>query len=215
MIAILGAVALDVVARATLSASRHEKLQFEELPADGLLSLDLSQGAGVEVYIDKTPYLPREPVSVATWMEQITRDLWLGFRALGKSPGFSAAAIALIAVGIGGNTAIYSMIHGVLTRPAPGVRGERLVSFGVTVNGQPEEPAVSYAEYLNYGFNSTTVHPVAAAGFGFFTLALRDGSYELRGLKVSENYFDTLGVGMARGLHSRRTRCMEGPAWRR
>ncbi len=106
-----------------LSAHPAEKLQFEELPAGDLLALDLEQGPGGEIYIDNFPPVLREPVSIATRLEQIARDLWSGFRALAKSPGFSAAAIALIAMGIGGNTAIYSMIHGVLTRPAPGVQG--------------------------------------------------------------------------------------------
>jgi predicted permease len=187
-----------------LSASPAEKLQFEELPVGDLLALDLDQGPGGEVYIDRLyiedlSYIPREPVSLATRVEQIARDLWLGFRALAKSPGFSAAAIAVIAMGIGGNTAIYSMIHGVLTRPAPGVMADRLVSFGTTVNGMPEEPESSYLEYLTYGFDSRTVHPLAASGFGFFTLALKDGSYELRGQRVTQNYFETIGVPIVRG----------------
>jgi predicted permease len=182
-----------------LSASPLEKLQFEELPSGDLLALDLEQGAGGEVYIDDVAFAPRDPVAIATRIEQITRDLWLGFRALAKSPGFSAAAIALIAMGIGGNTAIYSMIHSVLTKPAPGVRGDRLVSFGVTVNGRPEEPEGSYWEYLEYSGHSDTVQPIAAARFGFFTLALKDGGYELRGERVTRNFFETLGVPIVKG----------------
>jgi predicted permease len=182
-----------------LSASPVERLQFEELPAGDLLALDLEHGAGGEVYIDDAAFVPRDPVAIATRFEQIASDLWLGFRALAKSPGFSIAAIALIATGIGGNTAIYSMIHSVLTKPAPGVKGERLVSFGTTVNGMPEEPESSYLEYLAYSFESRTVRPLAAAGFGFFTLALKDGAYELRGQRVTQNYFDTIGVRIVRG----------------
>ncbi len=183
----------------TLSASPGEMLQFEELPAGGLLALDLTRAPGGEVYIDETPYVPREPVSIATRLEQMARDFGLGFRALAKSPGFSAAAIALIAMGIGGNTAIYSLIHGVLTRPAPGVRGQRLVSFGTTVNGRAEEPEWSYLEYLEYANHSQTIASLAASRFVFLTLALNDGSYELRGERVTQNYFDTLGVAMAKG----------------
>ena len=187
-----------------LSESPHEKLQFEELPAGDLLALDLQQAPGGEVYIDRSfiedpSYVSREPVSFATRFEQIFRDFGLGIRALLRSPGFSAAAIALIAMGIGGNTAIYSMIHGVLTKPAPGVRGEGLVSFGTTVYGRPSEPEANYQEYLAYGFEANTVRPLAAAGFSFFTLALYDGSYELRGLHVTQNYFETLGVPIVQG----------------
>ncbi len=212
-----------------LAASPGERLQFEDLRAEDVLALDLGQAPGGDDYIDKpgqgpsdrsgsfdagsrttnrvsilqldanTLHETHEPVSVTVKAEQIARDLWLGFRALAKAPGFSAAAIALIAVGIGGNTAIYSMIHAVLTKPAPGVNGDGLVSFGATVNGRPEEPEGSYLEYLAYVNHSESIRPIAASRFTFFTMSLKDGSYELRGERVTQNYFDTLGVRMARG----------------
>ena len=199
--AILAAAAFWTSWRARrLAASPNEKLQFEELPTGDLLTLDLTQGGGGEVYIDQYAFrAARAGFDCDGPATQIAQDLWSGFRALVKTPGFSAAAIALIAVGIGGNTAIYSLIHGVLTRPAPGVRANGLVSFGVTRDGQPEEPAGNYLEYLAYFYNSQTIQPLAASGFGFFTLALKDGSYELRGQRVTPNYFDTLGVRIVRG----------------
>lgn len=202
LIAILLAAALVTWMRTrSLSAAPSERLIFEELPNDDLLYLDLDQAPGADVYIPDLPpeTVPREPVDFATRVEQIARDLWLGFRALIKAPAFSAAAIALIATGIGGNTAIYSMIHAVLTRPAPQVKGAGLVSFGVTVNGRPEEPEGSYLEYLEYANHSKTVQPIAASRFAFLTLALRDGSYELRGERVTQNYFETLGVPIVKG----------------
>jgi predicted permease len=199
LVSVLSAAALFTWYR-TSRASAHgrERLQFEELPAGDLLALDLREGQG-DVYIDQTPYISSEPVPLATRAEQFGRDLLLGFRALVKSPGFSLAAIALIATGIGGNTAIYSMIHALLTRPAPGVSAHGLLSFGVTVNGRPEEPEGSYMEYLEYANQSRTVQPIAASRFMFATLALKDGSYELRGERVTKNYFETLGVRIARG----------------
>ena len=72
-------------------------------------------------------------VWVSTVFEQLGQDLRAATRILTKSAGLSAAAIALVALGIGWNATIYSMIHGLLTKPAPGIQADRLVSFGITI----------------------------------------------------------------------------------
>ena len=131
--------------------------------------------------------------------ERALEDLRAAVRVLTKAPGFSAAVITLVALGIGVNTTIYSAIHGILTRPRPGVRAERLVSMGVTLHGRSDDPGNSYPNYLDYVAQSKSLRPILARGFDRFTLALKDGSYGFRGCRVTANYFETAGVRMALG----------------
>ena len=135
-------------------------------------------------------------------LEHLLRDLRYGARILTRAPGFSAAAVALIALGIGGNTAIFSMIHGILNKPAPGVKADRLVTFGVMVNNHLEigDPSDSYLNFVYYAAHSVTMQSIAAfRPAPRFTMGTANGTYEVRGQLVSEDYLDTLGVPIARG----------------
>lgn len=131
--------------------------------------------------------------------DQALQDLRSGARILRTSPGLSATAIVLIALFIGGNITIYSMVQTLLTKPAPGVDGGRLVVLGMTVNGRVEEPRFSHPDYVDFAAQSSTVRPLLSSDSRLFTLTLESGSYALRGATVSTNYFDTLGVRLARG----------------
>src|SRR5262249_20920473 len=85
-----------------------------------------------------------------TWhgVEQIFQDLKFGVRILWKSPGLSATAAILIALVIAGNMTVYSIVHALITKPAPGVTGRNLVT--VSIAGQPGNPAIGgFIDYVN------------------------------------------------------------------
>ena len=136
-----------------------------------------------------------ETRSVWTWirLEQVATDLQIGARILWRAPALSAAASVLIALVIGGNTTIFSMVHGVLAKPAPGVVADRLVTLGWVTDGE-EHPAGSFPHYLQVAAASKTVSPMLAFEFQRFVLTTRDGSYAIQGANVSTNYFDTLAI---------------------
>ena len=138
---------------------------------------------------------------VWTWtaVEQLVADLGSGARILTRSPGVSLMAIALIALVIGGNTIIFSIVHGLLTKPAPAVPVSDLVSLGWSIDRQPVHPTDSYANYLDVAAPAQTVRPMLAFRFERFTLTHRDGSYAVHGAIITPGYFDTLGVTLARG----------------
>ena len=144
---------------------------------------------------------PPQPFSIRVALEQLLTDLQYGVRVLFRAPGFSVAAIAMIALGLGWNTTIYSIVHSILSKPAPGISADGLVSFGVMRKGRLADPGEnSYPEYLHYAANSRSMQSITATRFERFNMMLADGStYRLRGMLVTTNYFETLRVHLAMG----------------
>src|SRR4030095_13290584 len=87
-------------------------------------------------------------------------DLKFAFRQLLKNPGFTAVAVLTLALGMGGSTAIFSLINGVILRPLPLFEPERLVS-GLTQVGDSRSPQTSYSSYLDWREQCTTFEDLA------------------------------------------------------
>jgi putative ABC transport system permease protein len=138
-------------------------------------------------------------VWVSTRLEQLLQDLRFGFRILTRSPAISATAIVLIALVIGGNTTVFSIAHGILRKPTPGVHADDLTTVSwVTADGNVQSHN-SYRAYLYFLEHSATVRPLAAVDFQRLTLAHDNGSFAVKATLVSPNYFDTLRAHLAKG----------------
>ncbi|MEK6284811.1 MAG: ABC transporter permease [Acidobacteriota bacterium] len=131
-------------------------------------------------------------------MEGFWQDLRYAARLLTKSPGVTATAIIALALGIGANTAMFSLVNGVLLRPLPGVQGpDQLVTLERTQNGKVQY-SFGYPDYVDYrDHNSSFAGLAAHCGT---PLSFNNGVAErLRGDLVSGNYFSVLGVTPALG----------------
>src|SRR5688572_29871596 len=133
-------------------------------------------------------------------VEHLLQDVRFGARILRHAPGLSAAAILLIALVIGGNATVYSMVNSILVSPASGVSRDDLVVIrhvdpGVTIT----DPFVSFPNFADYARYSTTVRDFAAWNGQRLTLGTPTGNFALFGGLVTTNYFDTFGVEVAHG----------------
>jgi predicted permease len=177
----------------------HLNMAIEARIARGATPEDARRAALLEFGNLRTTY--EDVRSVWTWtaVEQLLADIRSGFQILTRSPGVSLSAIALIALVIGGNTTIFSIVHSLLTKPAPAITAPNLVSLGWAVDRQPVHPVESYANYIDVASQARTLRPLLGFQFERFTLTHRNGSYAIQGAAVSPNYFDTLGIGLVRG----------------
>jgi macrolide transport system ATP-binding/permease protein len=149
----------------------------------------------------------RRPMrEIWTWstVEQVLQDFRLGSRILWKSPGVSVTAIVLIALVIGGNTSIYSMVHALISKPAPGVEASNLMSVGNMAD--QGDFGHAYPDYIAYATQNKSLQPLVGIEFERFNLGLKDGTYGMLGAAVTPKYFEMLGVRPALG------RTLDGPA---
>ncbi len=138
-------------------------------------------------------------VWVSTTLEQFAQDLRFGFRILTKSPGVSATAVALVALVIGGNTTIFSIAHGILTKPSPGVHATGLMTVSWIAPNGDVETHTAHRVYTHFVEHAATLRPIAAFDWRRVALTHENGSYAARAVIVSPNYFEALGARLVMG----------------
>jgi putative ABC transport system permease protein len=128
-------------------------------------------------------------------MDNFLQDLKYGIRMLAKSPGFTAIAILTLALGIGANTAIFSVVNAELLRPLPFRDSNRLASIATT-NSRTHSTAgaMSYPDFLDLRAQNQVFENMAAYTDGSFTLTGVDQPAHIVGSTVSASLFDVLGV---------------------
>jgi putative ABC transport system permease protein len=136
-------------------------------------------------------------------MISVWRDLQHAWRLLARSPGFTLVGILTIALGIGANTAIFSVVYAALLRPLPYYQPERILTVGET-RGQngPADPATantSYPDYIDWTRQAKSFALLGGYQGNQFIYTSGSNPETLEGGQVTANFFATLGVKPALG----------------
>jgi predicted permease len=128
-------------------------------------------------------------------------DLRYAIRMLLKKPSFTVIAVLALALGIGANTAIFSVVHAVLLQPLPYQQPDRMVMLWQRLAGATAYPQLpcSAPDYLDYRDQTQTLENVAAFTNANYTLRTPTGSERVSGTRVSANLFPLLGISPLRG----------------
>lgn len=133
-------------------------------------------------------------------MDHFLQDTRYALRVLRKTPGFALAAVLALALGIGANSAVFSVVNGVLLRPLPFTEPEQLVRiYGNFRAAGLENISVSVPEYRDYRELPRTLSSVAAYDTVDVTLTGQDTPERLRGVMATASLLPTLGVMPALG----------------
>ena len=181
----------------------HLDLEAEQHLAAGMTPEDAVRRAHVR--LGNRPRIREEVRAVWrwVWLEELGRDMRIGVRTLLRRPGFAVSVILTLAVGIGANVAVFSVVHAVLIRPFayPAHEPDRVLLMAEQ-SLQGARVSVSYPTFRDWRDQLTSFASLAGA-FGFsHTLsgAQLDGSIRVRGLVASASYFGIHGI---QPLHGR------------
>lgn len=128
-------------------------------------------------------------------MDSVVQDLAYGLRRLWKSPAFTAIAILTLALAIGANTTVFSMLNALLLRPLPVERPQDLVSFA----GAPGGANQSFPNYRDFRDRTRTLSGLAAIRVNVVAMSHRAENARIWGYEVTGNYFQLLGIRPAVG----------------
>jgi putative ABC transport system permease protein len=138
-------------------------------------------------------------------METLFQDLKHGIRMLIKSPGFAAVAVLTLALGVGANTAIFSVVNAVLLRPLPFTNPQELIVVGETnasQQGAEDQFGIAPANYLDYVKENKTFESIGAFSMTTrtgFNLGVAADPERVAAANITANLFPTLGVNPIHG----------------
>jgi putative ABC transport system permease protein len=168
------------------------EMAVETKVKEGLSEEEARRAARLEVGgIEQIKEQVRE-VKMGFHVETFVRDLWFAGRILLKNPGFSLVAVLTLAVGIGINVAIYSVIHAVLLSALPYPESDRLVAISETGGGNIQ--STSYPNYLDWRAAQHSFDEIAVSRRDDFNLSGNGEPERFSGMFVTASYFRVLRV---------------------
>lgn len=176
----------------------HLEQNTQEHIAKGLTPEDARRQALLELGgIEKRKEECRDTRRVR-WLQDFTQDLRFGVRVLRRSPSFSAVAVLTLALGIGANTAIYSIVSAVLLRPLPFRDPSKLVWMWCT-RVDRDKAFASIPNFYDFRDRNTVLDGLVAFGFWNPNLTGLGKPERLQGMRITANAFQLLGAKAIRG----------------
>ncbi|MCA1584098.1 MAG: ABC transporter permease [Acidobacteria bacterium] len=133
-----------------------------------------------------------ETLAWREWLDELRHDIRFALRQARRNPGFTAAALLTLALGIGSTTAIFSIVYAVILRPFPFPDPARVLYVSTTWREQPGGTSGGNFDYLRR--HTTSLEHLAAGFFPSFNLADGDTPERVQGMQVTSNYFQVFGV---------------------
>ena len=174
-----------------------ELLQGEKM-RQGMNLGDARRAARIEM---AGPEQLKEEIRAAragVWLESLWQDVRFGARTLSRNPGFTAVAVLTLALGIGANTAIFSVVRAVLLQPLPFPDSAQIVMMRGTIAKLPTA-AISYPDYLDQRAQNHSFSEMGAYSRDEMILNGTDSSDRVQGEITTDSYFTVLGVPAAMG----------------
>jgi hypothetical protein len=132
-------------------------------------------------------------------LDTLRQDVSYAVRVLRKNPAFTATAVLTLALGIGANSAIFSVVNAVLLRPLPFAEPGRLVLIFSTAKDGNRHDVSTYPDYADWRNQNRSFSAWAAYANRSMTVGIGDESIVAQGKRVTANVFDVLGVQPALG----------------
>src|SRR5262249_14209011 len=204
---------LSQLGRRLLALARRSR--FEREMEDEMrfhLEMQIEQNLSSGMAAEEARYAARRQFGNQTWLKKASREMWsltsietliqylrYGVRTLMKSPGFAFVAVLTLALGIGANTAIFSVVHAVLLKPLPYTDPERLVMVWESDAKTGGEFGARIMNFLAWRDERQVFMQLAAFQYQDFNLSGGDRPERIQGALVTANLFPMLGAQPAAG----------------
>ena len=171
----------------------HVARKTEAYIAEGLSPRDARRQALLDLGgIEKRKEECRDTRRVG-WLHDLAQDLRFGLRMLRKSPGFTAAAVLTLALGIGANTAVFTIVNSVLLSPLPYPQPDRLFSVDASKSSFPRG-SISYPNFLDWHRLNHSFSGLAASRPTGYMLSGEGEAEELDAAVITSDFFPVLGI---------------------
>ncbi len=176
----------------------HIASRTDELIQDGIAPEEATRQARLQFGSRVRARAESRDAKLFSWLESAGQDIYYGLRTLAKSPSFAVVAILTLALGIGANTAIFSVVSGVLLNPLPYPDANHLVSLFEEIPNF-KNASISYPNFLDWQRMNRTFSALAAYRSTAFNLSGEGEPEHLQGEMVSLGFFEILGINPVRG----------------